>query len=172
MSRAISLFLTLQLISFLWFYFKEVVSCKSFLWHYSKAIISRKWQSSHYNKEKQKQHKCPIIDVKWSEVKWSRSVMSDSATLWTVANQAPPSMGFSRQEYWSELPFPSPGELPDPGIKPRSPTLHGGALTSEPWERLIRGVFLNKLWYLHIICYYAAIKIRFWTVIQLLEEEM
>ena len=69
MSRAISLFLTLQLISFLWFYFKEVVSCKSFLWHYSKAIISRKWQSSHYNKEKQKQHKCPIIDVKWSEVK-------------------------------------------------------------------------------------------------------
>ena len=69
MPRAISLFLTLQLISFLWFYFKEVVSCKSFLWHYSKAIISRKWQSSHYNKEKQKQHKCLIIDVKWSEVK-------------------------------------------------------------------------------------------------------
>ena len=40
-----------------------------------------------------------------------------------VAHQAPPSIGFSRQEYWSGLPFPSPGDLPDPGIEPRSPTL-------------------------------------------------
>ena len=45
------------------------------------------------------------------------------ATPWTVAYQAPPSMGFSRQEYWSGLPFPSPRDLPDPGIEPRSPTL-------------------------------------------------
>ena len=44
-------------------------------------------------------------------------------TLWTVAYQAPPSMGLSRQEYWSGLLFPSPGDLPDPGIKPRSPAL-------------------------------------------------
>ena len=44
-------------------------------------------------------------------------------TPWTVAYQASQSMGFSRQEYWSRLPFPSPGDLPDPGIKPRSPTL-------------------------------------------------
>ena len=43
------------------------------------------------------------------------------ATPWTVANQAPPSTGFSRQEYWSGLPFPSPGDLPDPGIEPGSP---------------------------------------------------
>ena len=42
-------------------------------------------------------------------------------TPWTVAHQAPLSMGFSRQEYWSGLPFPSPGDLPDPGIKPTSP---------------------------------------------------
>ena len=42
-------------------------------------------------------------------------------TLWTVAHQAPLSMGFPRQEYWSGLPFPSPGDLPDPGIKPGSP---------------------------------------------------
>ena len=42
------------------------------------------------------------------------------ATPWTVANQASPSMGFSRQEYWSGLPFPSPGDLPDPRIEPRS----------------------------------------------------
>ena len=53
-------------------------------------------------------------------------------TPWTVAHQAPLSMGFSRQEYWSELPFPSPGDLPDPGIEPRSPTLQADALTSEP----------------------------------------
>ena len=53
-------------------------------------------------------------------------------TPWTVAYQAPPSMGFSRQEYWSGLPFPSPGDLPDPGIEPRSPTLEAEALTSEP----------------------------------------
>ena len=53
-------------------------------------------------------------------------------TPWTVAHQAPQSMGFSRQEYWSGLPFPSPGDLPDPGIEPRSPTLRADALTSEP----------------------------------------
>ena len=45
------------------------------------------------------------------------------ATPWTVAYKAPPSLGFSRQEYWSGLPFPSPGELPDLGIEPGSPTL-------------------------------------------------
>ena len=53
-------------------------------------------------------------------------------TPWTVAYQAPPSMGFSRQEYWSGLPFPSPGDLPDPGIQPGSPALEADALTSEP----------------------------------------
>ena len=51
---------------------------------------------------------------------------------WTVAHQAPPSMGFSRQEYWSGLPFPSPGDLPDPGIELRSPTLQADALSSAP----------------------------------------
>ena len=45
------------------------------------------------------------------------------ATPWTVAYQAPPSMGFSRQEYWSGVPFPSPGDLPNPGIEPGSPAL-------------------------------------------------
>ena len=54
------------------------------------------------------------------------------ATPWTVAYQAPPSMGFSKQEYWSVLPFPSPEDLPDPGIKPGSPTFQADALTSEP----------------------------------------
>ena len=58
--------------------------------------------------------------------------MSDSATPGTVAYQAPPSMGFSRQEYWSGLPFPSPGDLPNPGIEARSPSLQADTLLSEP----------------------------------------
>ena len=71
------------------------------------------------------------VKVKWSEVK-SLSHVRLFATPWTVAHQASPSMGFSRQEYWSGLPFPSPGDLPDPGIEPRSPALQADALTSEP----------------------------------------
>ena len=51
------------------------------------------------------------------------------ATPWTVAYQAPPSMGFSRQEYWSGLPFPSPGDLSNPGIEPGSPALQADAFT-------------------------------------------
>ena len=51
---------------------------------------------------------------------------------WTVAHQAPLSMGFSRQEYWSGLPFPSPGDLPDPGIEPGFPALEADSLPSEP----------------------------------------
>ena len=59
-------------------------------------------------------------------------IVYDSEIPWTVVYQAPPSMDFSRQEYWSELPFPSPGDLPNPGIKPRSPALQADALPSEP----------------------------------------
>ena len=65
----------------------------------------------------------------YSEVTQLRPVF---ATPWTVAYQAPPSMGFSRQEYWSGLPFSSPGDLPDPGIEPGSPALQADTLTSEP----------------------------------------
>ena len=54
------------------------------------------------------------------------------ATLWTVARQAPLSMEFFRQEYWSGLPFPSPGDLPDPGIEQTSPALAGRFFTTEP----------------------------------------
>ena len=53
-------------------------------------------------------------------------------TPWTTGHQAPLSMGFPRQEYWSGLPFPSPGDLPEPGIKPRFPALQADALPSEP----------------------------------------
>ena len=58
--------------------------------------------------------------------------MSDTlATPWTVARQVPLSMGFSRQEYWSGLLFPSPGDLPNPGIEPRSPALQADSLPAE-----------------------------------------
>ena len=65
----------------------------------------------------------------------SCSVVSDSAIPWTVAHQAPLSMEFSRQEYWSELPFPTLGDHPDPGIRPEflaPPELVGGFLTTVP----------------------------------------
>jgi len=67
---------------------------------------------------------------------FSLSVVSDSSvTLWTVARQAPLSMGFSWQEYWSGLPFPSPGDLPDSGTElpsPESPAMKGRLFTAEP----------------------------------------
>ena len=62
----------------------------------------------------------------------SRSVVSDTVISWAVAHQAPLSMGFSRQEYWSKLPFPSPGDLPELEIEPRSPALAGRFFTIEP----------------------------------------
>ena len=65
------------------------------------------------------------------KVKWL-SPFRLFATPWTVAHQAPLSMGFSRLEYWSGLPFLSPGDPPKPGIEPRSPALQADALTSEP----------------------------------------
>ena len=61
------------------------------------------------------------------------------ATPWTEARQAPLSIGFSRQEYWSGLPFPSPGDLPHPGIEPRSPALQADSLPSQPPGKLTRG---------------------------------
>ena len=66
------------------------------------------------------------------------------ATPWTVVYQTPPSMGFSRQEYWSGLPFPPPQDLPNPDIEPRSPALQADALPSEPPRKAC--VDHNKLW--------------------------
>ena len=72
------------------------------------------------HKEKDKYH---MISLMWTLNCVSRSVLSDSLIPWTVACQAPLSMDFSRQEYWSGLPFPSLGDLPNPGSEPRSPAL-------------------------------------------------
>ena len=65
------------------------------------------------------------------------------ATPWTVACYASPSMGFSRQEYWSGLPFPSPEDIPDPGMEPtslESPALAGGFFTTEPLGKPYHGI--------------------------------
>ena len=59
------------------------------------------------------------------------------ATPWTVAHQVPLSMGFFRQGYWSGLLFPPPGDLPDPGIEPGSPTVPADILTSEPPGKVV-----------------------------------
>ena len=64
------------------------------------------------------------------------SVMSDSFAIpWTVAHQAPLSMAFPRQEYWSRLSFLSPGDLPDPEVSPTFPALIGGFFTTEPPDK-------------------------------------
>ena len=65
------------------------------------------------------------------EVLKSLSLVQLFVTPWTVGHQAPPSMEFSRQKYWSGLPFPSPRHLPNPGFEPGSPTLWADALSSE-----------------------------------------
>ena len=74
--------------------------------------------------EQKRFHQFPFVEEITIETgKVDQSVVSDSVTPWTVAYHTPPSMGFSRQEYWSGLSFPSPEDPPDPGIKPGSPTL-------------------------------------------------
>ena len=78
-----------------------------------------------------------------SSVQFSHSVVSDSVAPRTVAQRVPPSMGFSRQEHWRGLPFPLPGDLPNPGIKPtsfKSPSLAGEFFTTvTSWEALMYG---------------------------------
>ena len=90
----------------------------------------------------------------------SRSVVSDFfATPWTVASQTPPSREFPRQEYWSGLPFPPPGDLPNPGIKPMSPALAGRFLTTVPLGKPLTlptslyVVLLQTLLSLRCICF-------------------
>ena len=104
------------------------------LFHWAISMCQQGWKpwtNSWCNKQ------CSMVlsELQWKSLfrrKWSRSVVSNYAIPLTVARQAPPSMGFSRQEYWSGLPLPSPGDRPDQGIEPRSPAFQADALTSEP----------------------------------------
>ena len=76
--------------------------------------------------------------------KCCHSVLSNSATPWTIVYHAPLFMEFSRQEYWSGLPFSSPGDLPNPGIEPRLPELQADSLLSEPPVKQINSVMGGK----------------------------
>ena len=87
-------------------------------------------------------HPC---SVSFTVVVQSLSHAQFFATPWTVAGQAPLSMGFPRQEYWSGLPFPSPGDLSDPGIEPVSPALAGGFFTAEPPGKPTESVELMQI---------------------------
>ena len=80
--------------------------------------------------------------------------MSDSVIPWTVAHQAPVSVGFPRQEHWSGLPFPSPGHPPNPGIKPRSSALQADSLPSEPSRKPIISpwIVFKLLTFLSLLC--------------------
>ena len=105
---------------------------------------------------------------KWNKVK-SLSRVRLFVTPWTVAYQAPPSMGFSRQKCWSGLPFPSPRDLPNPGIEPGSPTFQAKALPYEPpgkpttqiwnWEQTMPQIWLHySLKYLIYISFLVSFK--------------
>ena len=117
--------------SFLGIYLKEVKTYlhkSTCIWMLVAALfIITKTEINHQSSVGEQVHKLQYIQIVKSLI-----CVRLFATPWTGAHQAPPSMGFSRQEYWSGLPFPSPGDLPDPGIEPRSPALQADALTSEP----------------------------------------
>ena len=77
----------------------------------------------------------PVSRTVRKQLLFGHSIVSNSVTPWTVACQVPLSMGFPRQEYWSVLPFPIPGDLPDPGVEPASPVspaLASGFFTTPP----------------------------------------
>ena len=94
-----------------------------------------------------------IILYQISEVK-SLSCVRFFVTPWIVAYQAPPSMGFSRQECWSGSPFPSPGDLPDPGIESGSPALQADALPSEP--KCLANIYSQS-----IACFFVCLTVSF-----------
>ena len=94
-------------------------------------------------------HSSSVSQVRWKvkvKVKSSFSRIQLFATPWTVAYQAPPSMEFSRQEYWSGLPFLSPGDLPNPGFEPRSPALQADTLLSKPPRKPSKVVVDASVW--------------------------
>ena len=97
----------------------------------------------------------------------SYSVMSDSVTPWTVAHQAPPAMEFSRQEYWSGVPFPSPGDLPDPGIEPTSPALAGAFFTTVPPGKPVSGVQKSDLKRIYIFFFRLFSHIDYYRILSI-----
>ena len=109
----------------------------------AKAILGKKTTGSITLLDFRLHYKAVAIKTVWSEVKLLSRVQL-FVTPWTVAYYASLSMGFSRQEYWSRLPFPSPGDLPNSGIKSRSSALQADALPSEPLGKLQDSMVYHK----------------------------
>ena len=106
------------------------------------------------------------IEVKWTEVK-SLSHVRLFVTPWNIAYKAPLSTEFPRQEYWSGLPFPSPEDLPNPGIKPRSPTLQADTLPSEPRGKAL-GIKTTEMWNLQVL---SVISVNIYVCVTVCAEE-
>ena len=114
-------------------FYTELLMFSYKLVHFSVLLIFIKGSSSPPDSGSQPQKSCRWMPLFLTSHNWPNKVKSSQvkslshvrlfATPWTIAYQAPLSMGFSRREYWSGLPFPSPGDLPDPGTKPESPAL-------------------------------------------------
>ena len=113
------------------------------VWHPSKMGVSRALKNIVLEPDERKKVK-------------SLSHVQLFATPWTVAYQGPLSMGFSRQQYWSGLPFPSPGDLPDPGIEARFPALRADALPPEPPGKPGCPGFKSQLAHLLAVCPWAS----------------
>ena len=136
---------------------------------YNGILLSRKKEHIWVSSNEVDEPRTYYTEWKWKKEKKVKSLSHVRlfVTSQTAAYQAPQSMGFSRQEYWSGLPFPSPGDLPDPGIEPRSPALQADALTSEPpGKPLIHNFFLKfhsfhvYLPFVYMICIHTYIYIR------------
>ena len=104
------------------------------------TFMALKIQYSKHETDRQ-QRQGNIVTISWEK---NQSRVRLLATTWTAAYQAPPPMEFSRQEYWSRLLFPSPGDLPDPGIEPRSPHIAGRCFTL--WATTLKKIRDVGMW--------------------------
>jgi len=107
---------------------QSILRTQSSVSHQDSCVASGKWIISSPNG----QDGWMVKKVDFFFLMESSNATSSHLTPWTIAHQAPPSMGLSRQKYWSGLPFPSPVDLPNPGIKPGSSALQANSLLLEP----------------------------------------
>ena len=139
-------------------------------------VLNVKQHDMLLNKFKGKLRSLPIQSEKW---KWkSLSCVQLFVTPWTVAHRAPLSMKFSRQEYRSGLPFPSPGDLSDPGTEPRSPTLEADSLPSEPAGKPHNNWFIHSFVhsftqqvFIKSLNMYSYILELYWSIYPIMEQK-
>ena len=113
---------------------------RTWLGDYKHRRMALSWLPIQLRKQSPKPHSWEGAELE-EKCDVSHWVVSDYVTPWTVAQQAPLTMGFSRQEWWSGLPFPSPGDLPDPGIQSKFPALQAEFLLSELLGRSVQRAF-------------------------------